>query len=292
MKQKFTGYIRDGETDLDFAQARMYSKNYGRFTTSDPLLSSGRIESPQTWNRYIYVLNNPMILIDPLGLYECKAGKTNCEKFDAALEKARANLMKIEKKYGGKESKEYIKAESALGIYGKKDEKNGITIFSNEGAGEGRTYVEGVLRKKTDENPTGRNIIVAFDTASFGGENFDSLIGHEGSHAADGTEWVKSNFSDSKNPSNYQSESDAYTVSSLLSEARGDRSRIISIDNEFDSKRPAVFPFAQIWNSSWAAADVATMRQHNINKLLEYDKIYKLTPADTTKLLRKGVRFK
>ncbi len=48
----------------------MFGSGFGRFTSPDPLLASGRVESPQTWNRYAYVLNNPLRFIDPLGLYE------------------------------------------------------------------------------------------------------------------------------------------------------------------------------------------------------------------------------
>ncbi len=47
-RQKFTGYEHDDETGLDFAQARY----------------------PQTWNRYAYVLNNPLTLVDPDGTKE------------------------------------------------------------------------------------------------------------------------------------------------------------------------------------------------------------------------------
>ncbi|MBK7704652.1 MAG: hypothetical protein IPJ30_02450 [Acidobacteria bacterium] len=36
IRKQFTGYERDGETDLDFAQARYYSKLHGRFTSVDP----------------------------------------------------------------------------------------------------------------------------------------------------------------------------------------------------------------------------------------------------------------
>ncbi len=68
IRQKFTGYERDTETDLDFAQARMYNKNHGRFTSPDPLLGSGLPLNPKTWNRYAYVLNNPLKLVDPTGL--------------------------------------------------------------------------------------------------------------------------------------------------------------------------------------------------------------------------------
>jgi RHS repeat-associated protein len=68
VRQKFTGYERDEETGLDYAQARYYASGQGRFTSPDPLLSSGQAAQPQTWNRYAYVLNNPLKFVDPLGL--------------------------------------------------------------------------------------------------------------------------------------------------------------------------------------------------------------------------------
>jgi RHS repeat-associated protein len=68
VRQKFTGYERDGETGLDFAQARMYANVQGRFTSVDPLLSSGKPNQPQSWNRYSYVGNYPTVLTDPAGL--------------------------------------------------------------------------------------------------------------------------------------------------------------------------------------------------------------------------------
>ena len=52
VRQQFTGYERDAETGLDFAQARYYSASCGRFTSPDPLASSGSIAAPQTWRRY------------------------------------------------------------------------------------------------------------------------------------------------------------------------------------------------------------------------------------------------
>ncbi|HZS71437.1 MAG TPA: RHS repeat-associated core domain-containing protein, partial [Candidatus Acidoferrum sp.] len=43
----------------------------GRWTTPDPAsLSVASPAFPQSWNRYSYVLNNPMNLLDPSGL-EC-----------------------------------------------------------------------------------------------------------------------------------------------------------------------------------------------------------------------------
>jgi RHS repeat-associated protein len=65
-----TGYERDTESSLDFAEARYYNFNHGRFTSPDPALISARTINPQTLNRYVYVLNNPLLYVDPFGLWE------------------------------------------------------------------------------------------------------------------------------------------------------------------------------------------------------------------------------
>lgn len=66
---RFTGYERDDESGLDYAQARYYAKDLGRFNTVDPvMLSSERIITPQAINLYAYVRNNPLKFVDPLGL--------------------------------------------------------------------------------------------------------------------------------------------------------------------------------------------------------------------------------
>ncbi len=71
VRQKFTGYERDSETGLDYAQARYFASAQGRFTSVDPLLASGVKVNPKTWNRYAYALNNPLRLTDPSGLRAC-----------------------------------------------------------------------------------------------------------------------------------------------------------------------------------------------------------------------------
>ena len=68
VRQKFTGYQKDEESGLDFAEARMYENRHGRFTAIDPLLASGKSTNPQTFNRYVYVGDNPVNISDPLGL--------------------------------------------------------------------------------------------------------------------------------------------------------------------------------------------------------------------------------
>jgi len=68
VRKQFTGYERDNESDLDFAQARMFGYTLGRFTSPDPLSASAKPGIPQSWNRYVYVLNNPLVLTDPTGM--------------------------------------------------------------------------------------------------------------------------------------------------------------------------------------------------------------------------------
>ncbi|HXJ42782.1 MAG TPA: RHS repeat-associated core domain-containing protein, partial [Bryobacteraceae bacterium] len=67
----FTGVApHDKAPDLyDFA-AREYHPTQGRWISPDPAgLAAVDITNPQTLNRYAYVRNNPLALIDPSGLY-------------------------------------------------------------------------------------------------------------------------------------------------------------------------------------------------------------------------------
>src|SRR4030095_6119663 len=81
LPQKFTGKERDAETRLDYFGARYFSAAQGRFMSPDPL--GGRLEDPQTLNRYSYVRNAPLILTDPTGLdfnLDCKDEGDTCHK--------------------------------------------------------------------------------------------------------------------------------------------------------------------------------------------------------------------
>jgi RHS repeat-associated protein len=67
---KFTGKERDAESGLDNFGARYNASSLGRFMTPDPTMKSVNRLNPQTWNRYAYVVNNPLNRIDPLGLWD------------------------------------------------------------------------------------------------------------------------------------------------------------------------------------------------------------------------------
>jgi RHS repeat-associated protein len=66
---KFTGYERDFGTNLDYAKARIYHHNRGRFMQPDPLgFGSADVTNPQSLNLYSYVRNDPVNFVDPSGL--------------------------------------------------------------------------------------------------------------------------------------------------------------------------------------------------------------------------------
>jgi RHS repeat-associated protein len=85
VKQKFTGQLRDGETGLDYFNARYYSSIQGRFTSPDEFTGGpdelfdfaddaadnptfyADLENPQSLNKYQYAYNNPMLYTDPDG---------------------------------------------------------------------------------------------------------------------------------------------------------------------------------------------------------------------------------
>src|SRR6185503_4118903 len=107
VRQQFTAKERDVETGLDYFGARYFSSTQGRFTSPDPLSfwalerkkQDAYISNPQRWNKYVYVLNNPLNQNDPTGLAEVPV-------WQELPEALRADLMKrlgkdAEKKWNG-----------------------------------------------------------------------------------------------------------------------------------------------------------------------------------------------
>lgn len=78
-------YSQSGSTDLDFAgqerytvtgmfdaTMRKFTTAQGRWLSPDPAgLGATDATSPQSWNRYAYVVNSPMSMVDPLGEDGC-----------------------------------------------------------------------------------------------------------------------------------------------------------------------------------------------------------------------------
>jgi RHS repeat-associated protein len=55
--EKFTGYMRDAETGLDYANNRYHSPGQGRFISVDR--KGGDPSDPGSWNRYAYTRGDP-----------------------------------------------------------------------------------------------------------------------------------------------------------------------------------------------------------------------------------------
>ena len=77
---KFTAQERDGETGLDFFQARYFTSTQGRFMSPDQPLLDQDPSDPQSWNLYGYSRNNPLKYRDPTG-QSVRICAPNCTPF-------------------------------------------------------------------------------------------------------------------------------------------------------------------------------------------------------------------
>ncbi|MEM7052795.1 MAG: RHS repeat-associated core domain-containing protein, partial [Acidobacteriota bacterium] len=93
-RMKFTGHERDTHgtagqgDDLDYMHARYCNPLNGRFLSVDPLIASADIRKPQSWNRYIYANNNPLLMIDPDG----RNAKVTCVEQECTVQ-VRAQIL-------------------------------------------------------------------------------------------------------------------------------------------------------------------------------------------------------
>jgi RHS repeat-associated protein len=62
---EYTGHMYDPLLGVYYARARMYGADDRRFMAVDPV--KGDIKNPSTMVRYVYVLNNPVLMYDPTG---------------------------------------------------------------------------------------------------------------------------------------------------------------------------------------------------------------------------------
>jgi len=65
----YTGHVNDPDTGFVYMQARYYDPATGRFLSIDPVGPSPG--SLFHFNRYDYADNNPIVNIDPTGMYNC-----------------------------------------------------------------------------------------------------------------------------------------------------------------------------------------------------------------------------
>jgi RHS repeat-associated protein len=197
---KFAGKERDPESGLDNFIARYNASTLGRFMSPDPL--GGRRLDPQTLNKYSYVRNNPLNLIDPTGMYICQGTTEQCNNFE---ESRQQNLKsKVD---------DVVRGAKA---YGDPTKDNGVTVkFGDPGEGNNGITAHNI---ETDlGNPNGMR---AQETVTIreglSGSDLTDAVAHEGSHVADAQEFVASitptDADYSKNLTKYQTEMRAYLV--------------------------------------------------------------------------------
>ena len=278
--QKFTGKERDTESRLDYFGARYFGGAGGRFTSVDPLLSSGQIGQPQSWNRYSYGLNNPLRFVDPSGLYTCDRMKFNaeCEAFADALvdvEKKRQRLAGLGQ-VGAKEDAEIL--GEALQAYGNEGDENGVAItFGPTGKGTLAETTVGI-GSKTKDNPIGQKTVVTFANK---GATMPGLVAHEGIHVRDGAAAVAAvrkaagsgkdldgSLAVPENLTYFVTEMNAFAASAAYGRATGSPRVSIAKTNYV------------IWKKKWATVDIQTMRANRdtgIKDFLANDPKYMLT---------------
>jgi RHS repeat-associated protein len=229
---QFTGKPRDYESglNLDFFGARYYGGAQGRFTSPDPLLSSGRPWNPQSWNRYAYVLNNPLRYTDPLGLYvwdSSLGGDTTDDEVRKNYAKKQVNQI-INRRNdirgalaaGGRINDPRVQA--AIAAYGAEGKANGVAVAAGKLSGNTAAQVgpgNPPILASGDGQSVSANVIVTFDFGKVSGANDLAVnAAHEGQHVLDRQTFVGSTlgdpsaFSGPLNLTTYQTEVNAYAV--------------------------------------------------------------------------------
>jgi RHS repeat-associated protein len=80
----FTEHEHDDEAGLINMRGRIYDPKLGRFLSGDPLVPTP--SSSQAYNRYTYVLNSPLGLVDPRGFaFQGNRWDYTCQEHDPAL---------------------------------------------------------------------------------------------------------------------------------------------------------------------------------------------------------------
>ena len=182
LRQRFTSYERDTETELDFAKNRYHNYNLGRFTSPDPYKIVAEIEfekteekaraklnnylgKPQQWNAYVYTINNPLKYTDPTGEYIYLSG---------SAEEVQKKLERIKNLLGEERFNRIQKSSDGKVLLISREDVNG---FANIGG----TVEEKEFSKKFAEILShshgvqfniGKEVMVKADINVFGNQNY------------------------------------------------------------------------------------------------------------------------
>jgi len=283
----FTGKERDGETGLDYFGARYYGSAQGRFTSPDPLLSSGRPWDPQSWNRYSYVLNNPLRYTDPLGLYVWDGslgGDTTDDEVRKNYAKKKANQIigrrnDIRGALAAGTKINNAGVQAAIAAYGTEGKANGVAVAMGKLSGNTAAQVgpgNPPMLSSADGQSVTANMIVTFDFSKVSDANDLAVnAAHEGQHMVDRQIFAVSAlganaFDGPLNLTTYQTEVNAYTTGAAAFRALNPNSGY-AVGGQL------------LWNPGWAAVD-----RQALDKMLAVPKpkgSYGVTPQNPGSVL-------
>jgi len=133
---KFTGKERDTESGLDYFGARYLSSSMGRFMSPDPSNQGVDFWLPQTWNRYAYVLNNPLSMVDKNGLWPTRVHENIIDNAFPGLSKGQRDMLKTASKdvdsYQGQGASIYHNMRDPDAVAGLSDMTSEDVIDANE----------------------------------------------------------------------------------------------------------------------------------------------------------------
>jgi RHS repeat-associated protein len=264
LMNQFTSKERDVETGLDYFGARYYSGAQGRFTAPDPLLNSGRPDRPQSWNRYSYVLNNPLRYTDPTGLFEWDetlGGDLDDDELrkqagtDRALRNRANNIIDQRNRIRDQlkllaESDDPSLQQAAFGINAE-NVNNGVTISMGPVSSGHSAEESHNMPLRIDGN--GNPLIKIQVLPGAGGRSLFLDLAHEGTHAADAQSFA---WATNSTPVwGIEAELNAYRASIAAGRERG-----------MHNVGPAGSP--PFWSSSWSKVDQQTRPTQEILKFL------------------------
>ncbi|MBX3267044.1 MAG: RHS repeat-associated core domain-containing protein [Acidobacteria bacterium] len=282
VRQKFTTYERDGETDLDYAQARLLNYGQGRFSSPDPFLSSGTVVNPQTWNRYVYVSNNPVTYVDPFGLYAWSRALGGSASDDAL----RQQITGIQADGNISDEEKTAKIAAINDILTKRAQfraslsRLADIVLRADISDSFRRYAAAILLSYGTEND-GNNVLIALRTnedapaftredngrvvvavaaSAFSNKSFAFTLFHEGTHIAQINAWNYAKQSGFEiNPATVAAEFEAYYNAAAL--VRGLDSAFVN--NETPEKGPESYSITTgqgggttLWQRGWTEVEM------------------------------------
>lgn len=231
-------------------------------------MSSGKVNVPQTWNRYAYTNNNPLNLIDIAGLYTYGDGATTDRQ--AQFEKWHAELKTAKSRYK-LGSKQYNRIQAVLDVLGAKGAK-GVVIRFDTKASDGQALENNVGARATPNlSITGKKISTNFEITFNPNSKLGSAseLAHEGQHLVD----FKAALSHAKIGANGLINITAqYDLSRYDREDRGyETGQFVSRALDQDDVRTSAIMRGEeipLYKSAWAESDKQTLMNNNRERYL------------------------